>query len=293
MKCTECGRAFDVVRGIPILLPRTDDSTEQRYLANYEAMASDDLAKAFEGNRPARHQKLTEFIGPVRNKRVLDIGSSDAVYLRQMDAAVKVAVDIATDYLFSIPADSGVVGICGDAERLPIKAGYFDVVIISDVLEHVLHPELVARNLSRIARTDTSVFVHIPWQEDLTQYRDVPYEFTHLRAFDALTFATLFSDFYERRSRGTYPRVMPVAYALYGKVPRPLYNALVFIQRTRLGASMNRRVERWYSELPKREWRLLRIYPPIFRQFELRLLSGTRRHRFVQWLKGKRRRTSR
>lgn len=292
LRCTQCGKTYEVRRGIPILLPPVGDSTEERYLANYDAIATADLAKPFEGNRPARHQKLKEFIGPLDGKRVLDIGSSDAMYLRQMDAAVKVALDIATDYLFSIPADSGVIGVCGDAEHLPIKAGYFDVVIISDVLEHVLHPDRVVRNISRIARGDTRLFVHIPWEEDLSQYRDVPYEFTHLRSFDAFTFGSLFRDFYERRSRGTYPRVIPLPYALYGRVPRPLYNLLVFGQRTHLGASINRRAERWYAELPKREWWLLRIYRPIFRQFELRLISGTHRYRFGLWLRGKLRRSS-
>jgi SAM-dependent methyltransferase len=289
LRCTKCGREFETRSGIPILLPSSADATGTRYLANYEAMATDDLAKPFEGNRPARHQKLKEFIGSVANKRVLDIGSSDATYLRQMDADVKVALDIAIEYLVKIPAESRVIGICGDAEQLPIKAGYFDVVIISDVLEHVLHPERVAEHLLRISRPDTRLIVHVPWEEDLSQYRDVPYEFTHLRTFDAFTFGTLFKHFYERRSRGTYPLLTaPLPYRLYGILPRPLYNSSnILTQWTGFGAFMNRKWVQWIDELPQREWWLLLFYRPIFRQFELRTLRGTLRYRFAVWLRSK------
>jgi SAM-dependent methyltransferase len=292
LRCTICGHQFELRGSIPILLPAAADATGARYLANYKTMATDDLAKPFEGNRPARHQKLREFIGSVAGKRVLDIGSSDAEYLRQLDARVKVALDIAVEYLVEIPETSGVVGVCGDAESLPIKTGVFDVVIISDVLEHVLHPERVVEHLRRVVRSDTRLIVHVPWEEDLSQYRDVPYEFTHLRSFNAFTFQTLFKDFYERRGRGTYPRIVPLPYRLYGLVPRQLYNLILFTQRTRLGGPFDRASERWNAELPRRERLLLMLYQPIFRMFELRPWKGTVRHRLYSWLRSKRKRAS-
>lgn len=286
--CTRCDHGFESRGGIPILLPTSVDETGRRYAANYDAIAAADLEKPFEGNRPARHQKLEEFIGSVAGKRVLDIGSSDAEYLRHMDAPLRVALDIALEYLERIPAASGVVGVCADAEHLPIRSGYFDVIIISDVLEHVLHPEVVATELARISRPDTRVIVHIPWEEDLTQYRDVPYEFTHLRSFNAYNFALLFKDFYECRSRGTYPYLnMPAQYRLYGKLPRPIYNLTLLLARSKLGPYLSKRWETWVTELPRRERRLLLLYKPIFRQFELRLWSGTRSYRFAHWLRRK------
>jgi ubiquinone/menaquinone biosynthesis C-methylase UbiE/uncharacterized protein YbaR (Trm112 family) len=288
LRCTGCGRAFETQDRIPILLPLPTDDTGDRYLANYEAIATDDLVKPFEGNRRARHQKLKEFIGPVTGQRVLDIGSSDAMYLRQMDAEVKVALDIATEYLVAIPQDSGVLGVCGDAEQLPIKSGYFDVVIISDVLEHVLSPERVVEQLLRICRPDTRLIVHIPWEEDLSQYRDSAYEFTHLRSFNSFKFQVLFREFYERSSRGTYPQVIPLPYRLYGLLPRHVYNWMIFAyQRTRLGTMIGRRSDKWNAELPRREWWLLLLYRPLFRMFELRPLRGTMHYRLGIWLRSK------
>ncbi len=279
---------FDVRAGIPVFLQIAADNVEQRYRTNYATIAGDDLVKPLEGNRPARHEKLRQFIGSVHGKRVLDIGSSDAEYLRQMDAAVKVALDIAIEYLEVIPRDASVVPVCGDAERLPIKAGYFDVVIISDVLEHVLHPEKVVEQLLRICKPDTRLIVHVPWEEDLGKYRDSAYEFTHLRSFNSYNVAVLFVDFYERRSKATYPNVnAPLPYRLYGVLPRPVYNWLIFTQRTRAGSYMTRKWEQWVAELPRREWWLLWFYRPLFRMFEFRPLRSTRGYRLAMWLRSK------
>jgi len=289
LQCTKCGHTFATTSGIPVLLPSTMDSTQQRYLDCYNDIAADDLTKPFEGNRPARHRTLKKFIGSVRGKRVLDIGSSDAIYLREMDAKLKVALDLAIGYLKTIPDDAGIIPICGDAERLPVRAGIFDVVVIADVLEHVLSPERVVARLLDICRPDTRLIVHVPWEEDLGQYREAGYEFTHLRSFNAYNFSLLFRDFYERRSRGTYPNVIsPLPYRLYGRVPRRFYNLLMFVLRLpRLGDVPARWWAKWIEELPRREGWLLLFYPPVYRMFELSPLRGTIRFRLALWLRDK------
>ena len=79
--CSGCGATYPVVNGVLRLLTNYEDVERQRYLENYEQIARADLEEPFEYNRRERHDVLLRFIGDVRGKRVLDIGSSDAGYL--------------------------------------------------------------------------------------------------------------------------------------------------------------------------------------------------------------------
>src|SRR6266516_1193911 len=172
LTCAACGASYPIVQGVLRLLPGYDDETRARYLANYNAIAKADLEHPFEENRKARHSTLLKFIGDVRGKRVLDIGSSDAGYLRSLDAAERVAVDLAAPFLEAIPAGEGIVRVCTDAELLPIKRDCFDVVVIADVLEHLLAPERLVQRLTGIVTPKTRVIVHVPWEEDISVYKD-------------------------------------------------------------------------------------------------------------------------
>jgi SAM-dependent methyltransferase len=221
---------------------------------------------------------LLDFLGDVRNKKVLDIGSSNAVYLRQLDAEFRVAFDLVHAYLKVIPDISGLARVCGDAEELPFKAGFFDVIIVSDILEHLLKPDRLIQSLTRVCRPDTRIIVHVPWEEDISHYRDSKYEFAHLRSFDSYTFAELWRDYYIRRTRATYPSLEePIVFKLADRIPRTLYNFCLFVYYHReLAYREYRWRERWIAELPKRERWLLWFYRPKFRIFELRVLEGSR-----------------
>ena len=277
--CLDCNDKFPVHEGIPVLLPRYEPDEKdlrERYHRNYDRLALNFLAtdKFTADNVAYRHQALIDFIGKdKRGMRILDIGSSHGLVLRKMQADFKVALEISWDYLEQIPDSADVVGIQGDAESLPFRPGFFDVIIIADILEHLLKPEQLITILEKICTPETQVYVHIPWEENLEPYLHTEYEFSHLRSFNAYNYSNLWNNFYIKRSKFTYPDLRyPLIFSLEKKLPRLIYNWLVWCYFFVPGVSRREydiRMKR-FKALPKREWWLRLFYKPIFRMFEMR-----------------------
>jgi len=280
LRCVYHKIDYEIKNGIPILLPKKRTKLQVRYLDSYNQLAKDDLVDPIEKNREIRHSALRDFIGRVQGKKILDIGSSNLLLLQQTDASFIVAFDIAVPYLEAIPSNDNIARVCGDAEFLPVDPNFFDLIIISDLLEHLLEPKRLVERLDRISNKKTRIIVHIPWEEDLSVYQDSKYEFTHLRSFNNYRFSELWSGkLIITRMKGTYPSLdQPIIFTLQGKIPNFIYNLLIVLFY-RTHRSFTYRIEHrrqiWIRELPKRERWLLRFYKPKFRMFELRPLKGS------------------
>ena len=276
--CTSCDTAYPIENGVVHLLPEYEDEERLRYLANYEEVARADLEQPFEHDRHVRHQVLLDFIGDVSGLRVIDVGSSHGGYLTQMQAAQRIALDIAAPFLEAIPEGSGILRIRADAETLPIAPGSVDVVIISDVLEHLLEPERFVQRLMQIATPATRVIVHVPWEENISRYESSVYEFTHLRSFTRYTLGQLLFAFRIARERATYPALEePFVFRTRKFLPLWAYNILAWRYFHRdAGPKEYSRRARWIEELPSRERWLVRFYRPLFMMFEMRPLEPAR-----------------
>ena len=290
--CDRCEQRYEVLDGIAKLLPEYKEEVRERYFRNYEAIAQDDLGKPIVENRYSLlHSALVKFIGDVRGKTVLDIGSAYGSYLTRLEAKCKVAVDLALPYLRTIPASSNIMRVWGDAEQLPVKLELFDIVIVSDVLEHMLKPEALVALLAEECKPDVRIIAHVPWQESLDQYKDVRYEFVHLRSFAEYSFRRLFKDFDIKKERRTLPRLSdPIIFQLVGWLPRSMYNAIVKMYFTTELAFIEYAYRaRWIRELPRRERWLLALYPAQCKILELRRYarrpSGLLRRAIQYWWK--------
>lgn len=275
MTCEACRRDYPIIGEVPALLPERD-AIQQRYFDNYERIATDDLALPLETRRGQRHDEFLRFVGDLRGLRVLDVGSSYAGYLHRLDATLKVAFDIALPYLERVEDDGRTRSVQGDAEALPFRPGFFDAVLVSDILEHLLNPQAFVERLRVICRADTRMFVHVPWEEDLSSYRDSPYAFTHLRRFDNYTFGELWRNFEIIRRHSSQPRMdYPLSFVTADRLPLALAERLRRRYFHTTGVSereFKRRVSR-ADKLPRFQRFWLRFYPPTFRSFELRVLE--------------------
>jgi SAM-dependent methyltransferase len=73
-----------------------------------------------------------------------------------------------------------------NAERLPF-ADHFDVMIATDILEHVLNVGAFLYSANRALRPGGRLYVRVPFRENLLQYAPqtgCPYRFVHLRTYD-------------------------------------------------------------------------------------------------------------
>lgn len=90
--------------------------------------------------------------------------------------------------------DSQNVDILADAHSVPFKSGLFDLVIIQAVLEHVLNPEKVVSEISRVLRPEGVVYAETPFMQ---QVHEGPYDFTR---FTESGHRYLFKNFSQIRS---------------------------------------------------------------------------------------------
>jgi SAM-dependent methyltransferase len=83
-------------------------------------------------------------------------------------------------------------GIRGDAARLPFRSGTFDCVVATALLEHVVHPARVVREIHRVLRPNGVLYVEVPFLEGFHADPDDYQRFTFrglevlLRRFDIL-----------------------------------------------------------------------------------------------------------
>lgn len=184
----------NIIDGVYDFLENCDD-----YVENYEQIASDDLAHHL---MPDEVKEVLlnccQLLAPECDTLV-DVGAAYGFILSGMRARRKIALDIALDYLRQI--DPSITRVRCNAESLPLVDGIADVVVCTDVFEHVLDEKALADGLTRILKPGGILLLACPWRQDLSVYESeeyktkyAKYKYVHLRSVDDSMIAESFPD---------------------------------------------------------------------------------------------------
>lgn len=193
--CPGCGWERSELSGLPDFLNRGDHESGLfgAYRELYDTIADDDLATSIQSPARLRSEAcdILEAVGPVAGKDVCEIGVGQGALVRlllEQDPSSVIGVDLAATYLQRLARDDPRLHlIVANAENLPFRSE-LDVLVVSDVLEHVLNAADLLGGCADALRPGGRLVVKVPYRENLSQYRthtgNCPYPMVHLRTFD-------------------------------------------------------------------------------------------------------------
>jgi len=195
LACRACGWAGQRSGNVDVAFGRRDlaDPVIAEYLSNYDAIADKDCEEGILDELYVRNlaDNLVAVAGDVTNLDILDVGVGKAFVLRklvQRGARSATAVDISLRYLQALSNEPRIKCVQANAENLPFSQE-FDLVVTTDVLEHVLNAGSFLLSVHRALRPGGRLIVRVPYRESLLQYSPLngcPYRFVHLRTFDRM-----------------------------------------------------------------------------------------------------------
>lgn len=199
--CPQCGFVFesDTEQNQRFFSKGEQKGIYNSYECAYEELAEDDLASAIyseEYQRDLAFETLAN-IGSVAGLEVAELGVGRGLlqkqFLRQSPKSL-LALDIAKEYVLNsrkIYEDSDGHSTTfrtsvGNVEFMPFRE-CFDLVVATDVLEHVLNLGNALVRIARSIKPGGRFVCRVPYKEALGQYsiyNGQKYEFAHLRFFD-------------------------------------------------------------------------------------------------------------
>jgi SAM-dependent methyltransferase len=167
------------------------DPVLREYLENYDQIAEQDLDVGILDEQYVRNlaKNLVRVVGDVRGKDVLDVGVGKGYVLQELLARgvrSATAVDISLEYLQRLAPLERIRCVQANAENLPFESE-FDVLLTTDVMEHVLNVGSFLVCANRALRQDGRLVVRVPYRESLLPYspkQGCLWRFVHLRTFN-------------------------------------------------------------------------------------------------------------
>ena len=142
-----------------------------------------------------RRLALLDALAGLQFQSVLDVGCAEGYFMQIVRERFGVevwGVDLSTVALAKAHDKYGLTVAAADATRLPFADGSFDLVYSTEVVEHVLDPDLMVAELRRVARSTVLVTTPVSQTED---EHEPDFELRaegHVNNFDPATVRRLF-----------------------------------------------------------------------------------------------------
>lgn len=191
--CTNCDWQGRYYEGVLDYL--TDDQRSSalfnNYTDNYEELAEINLEKSNIDRTFLKRQaaNLIDYVGSVQGLHVCEVGIGQGFLCDELlkHGATKItAIDVAISYLKELIRKSKVEPYLANAETLPFSEE-FDLVVSSDVMEHVLNVGSFLYSVNRALKLGGKAAIRVPYREGLLNYSPhvgYRHQFGHLRSFD-------------------------------------------------------------------------------------------------------------
>ncbi|MBN1191348.1 MAG: methyltransferase domain-containing protein [Dehalococcoidales bacterium] len=129
--------------------------------------------KLFHNMRAEKVASIVNSICRNSSKTVLDIGCGTGLITRRIKASNIVALDMNQWALerARLHTDNNVTFVPGDAENLPLPSASYDIVICTEVLEHLIYPERALGEISRVLKPGASFIGSVPTKSLIWKYR--------------------------------------------------------------------------------------------------------------------------
>jgi SAM-dependent methyltransferase len=192
-----------IVNDIPVF------SANDFYIENYIKISADHLAHLEKtGHNPfmdEQHwveiEKSTEILINKYSRdscKILDVGVGLGRLLERFPSLDRYGVDISLSYLRHAK-NKGIEVCMAKIEDLPYSDNFFDFIVCTDVLEHVLDLNASIEKILATLKPGGFMVIRVPYREDLSGYLsdEYPYDLVHLRSFDESELRILFSKIFK------------------------------------------------------------------------------------------------
>jgi 2-polyprenyl-3-methyl-5-hydroxy-6-metoxy-1,4-benzoquinol methylase len=131
---------------------------------------------------------------PKQADLLLDVGCGSAWFAKNFVAKGKKVVSLDISFVNASKAMESVsspnhAAVVADVYQLPFRENSFDVVVASEILEHLFDPELFVKNLVYILKPDGKLIITTPYNEKLeynlcVHCNKLTPQHAHLHSFD-------------------------------------------------------------------------------------------------------------